>query len=98
MVRRDGALITRRVIFGMAKIPRPVRRRRNIKAWISGDGIEPHQCAVFNVSDDGVHLISMLADKIPDSFAIKFSPTSPSNGLCRVIWRANHSLGARYER
>ena len=45
-----------------------------------------------------MHLVSMLADKIPDSFAIKFNRMSPNNGACRVIWRSNYSFGAKYER
>ena len=82
----------------MPKTPRPVRRRRNIKAWISADGFDPLQCSVFNMSETGLQLISVLADKIPDTFNIKISRTSPNNGPCQVIWRRQHSLGVKYER
>jgi hypothetical protein len=53
---------------------------------------------VSDVSDGGMKVVSILADKIPDTFSVEFNPTSPRNGLCRVVWRKNSSLGAKFER
>jgi hypothetical protein len=82
----------------MRRSARSARRRRYIKAWISGEGISNHQCSVSDVSDGGMKVVSILADKIPDTFTVEFNPTSPRNGLCHVVWRKNSSLGAKFER
>jgi hypothetical protein len=42
-------------------------------------------------------LDSKLADKIPDTFSVKFNATSPSNGRCRVE-SSRSSIGAKFER
>jgi hypothetical protein len=82
----------------MKKIARSARRRRHLKAWISAEGIPDHQCSVNNVSASGMNIVSMLADKLPKTFTVKFNPTSPNNGPCRVVWRKNFSLGVKFER
>ena len=82
----------------MKRIARSPRRRRYIKAWISGEGFSSHRCSVSDVSDGGMKVISILADKIPDTFTVKFNPTSPQNGRCHVVWRKNSSLGVKFER
>jgi hypothetical protein len=78
--------------------PRAVRRRRYTTAWISGDGFPEHECSVFDISDSGMKLISKLADKIPDSFAVRFNSSSPNNGRCRVVWRKGSSIGVKFDR
>ena len=86
-------------VQGMKKIARSVRRRRRyIRAWISGEGISNHQCSVSDISDSGMKLVSILADKIPDAFTVKFNATSPNNGRCRVVWRKSFSLGVKFDR
>jgi hypothetical protein len=82
----------------MKRIARSARRRRYIKAWISGEGVSNHQCSVSDVSDDGMKVISIMADKIPDMFSVEFNPTSPKNGLYHVVWRKASSLGAKFVR
>jgi hypothetical protein len=82
----------------MKRIARSARRRRYIKAWISGEGVSNHQCSVSDVSDGGMKVISIMADKIPDTFNVEFNPTSPKNGLYHVVWRKNSSLGAKFVR
>jgi hypothetical protein len=82
----------------MKQIARSARRRRYLKAWILAEGIPDHECSVNNVSASGMNIVSMLADKLPETFTVKFSRTSPTIGLCRVIWRKNFSLGVKFER
>jgi hypothetical protein len=53
---------------------------------------------VSDLADGGMKVISILADKIPDTFTVKFNQTSPQNGLCHVVWRKNSSLGVKFER
>jgi hypothetical protein len=82
----------------MQKIERSVRRRRYTKAWVSAEGITNLECSVIDVSDGGMKLVSALADKIPDTFTVRFNSTSPNNGLCQVIWRRPRSLGVKFVR
>jgi hypothetical protein len=82
----------------MAKIIRSTRRRRHIKAWVSGEGITNHECSVYDISDGGMMLVSKLADKIPNAFTVKFNAMSPNNGPCRVVWRSSSSIGAKFDR
>lgn len=82
----------------MKKFTRSARRRRYTKAWISGQGISNHECSVFDVSDGGMMLVSILANMIPDVFTVKFNPTSPNNGRCRVVWRKSSSIGVKFDR
>ena len=69
-----------------------------MKAWVSAEGIDKLRCSVFDVSDGGMKLVSILADKIPDTFNIKFNATSPNNGPCRVAWRGVSTLGVKFDR
>lgn len=82
----------------MKKFTRSVRRRRYTTAWISGNGISNHECSVFDVSDGGMMLVSMLADTIPDTFTVRFNATSPNNGRCRIVWRKGSSIGVKFVR
>jgi hypothetical protein len=79
-------------------VRRTPRRRRHIKARIFGEGISDLECSVYDISDDGLMLISKLADKIPNTFNVRFNATSPNNGPCRVIWRSRSSIGAKFIR
>jgi hypothetical protein len=82
----------------MPKLVRAPRRRRYIKAWISAEGLPDLECSVCDISDGGMLLVSKLADKIPDTFTIKFNATSPNNGPCRVVWRNGSTVGAMFDR
>lgn len=82
----------------MTKLVRSTRRRRYTTAWISGNGIPNHECSVHDISDEGMRLVSKLADKLPDEFKVKFNPTSPNNGPCRVVWRKSSSMGVKFKR
>ena len=77
---------------------RSTRRRRHITAWISGEGFSNHECSVCDISDGGMMVVSELADKIPDTFNVRFNATSPNNGRCRVVWRKGSSIGVKFDR
>jgi hypothetical protein len=83
---------------GMKKLTRSLRRRRYTTAWISGVGISNQECSVFDVSDGGMMLVSTLADKIPETFTVRFNATSPNNGRCRIVWRKSSSIGVKFVR
>ena len=80
------------------KLVRAPRRRRHIKAWISGDGITNLEVLVSDISDGGMMLVSNLADKIPKEFTVKFNDTTPNNGPCRVVWRSGLPIGVKFDR
>ena len=82
----------------MPKLVRAPRRRRNIKAWVSGEGVSNLECSVHDISENGMMLVTKLADKIPNTFTVRFNATSPNNGPCRVIWRSGSSIGAKFDR
>jgi hypothetical protein len=82
----------------MPKLVRVPRRRRRIKAWISGEGISNLECSVQDISEDGMMLVSKLVDKIPKTFTVRFNAMSPNNGPCRVVWRKSSSIGVKFDR
>lgn len=92
---RDGALRKATIV---PKLVRRPRRRRQIKAWISGEGISNLECSVYDISGGGMMLVSKFADKIPNSFTVRFNATSPNNGPCRVVWRKASSIGVKFDR
>jgi hypothetical protein len=81
----------------MPKLVRAPRRRRNIKAWVSGEGVTNLECSVYDISETGMMLVTKLADKIPNTFTVRFNATSPNNGPCRVVWRSGLSIGAKFD-
>jgi hypothetical protein len=79
-------------------LARATRRRRYIKAWISGKGIANVECSVYDISDGGMMLVTKFADKIPNTFNVKFNATSPNNGPCHVVWRNGSTIGVMFDR
>ena len=82
----------------MPNLVRVPRRRRNIKALVSGEGVSKLECSVPDVSETNMMLVTKLADKIPNAFTVRFNATSHDNGPCRMVWRSGSSIGAKFDR
>ena len=56
-------------------------------------GFEPHRCAVVYATPEGACVSSSV--ELPDLFVLH-EVNSPTERICRVVWRQNELLGVEY--
>lgn len=84
-----------------ARTPGPQERRRTGRyptfqgARIVGDGREPIDCVVRNLSKTGACLQVATAVGVPERFALRYKPGRAVD--CHVVWRKQRLLGVEFK-
>ena len=78
-------------------------RRQHLRVeWISSGSIVPgggkleRPCTVYNLSNGGAKLSGIMAETLPDAFALRLSPRGGAVKKCRIIWRTKHEVGIEF--
>lgn len=73
------------------------RHRVECPGWLDfGDGLPPHDCTVWDMSDGGARIEVDGAAEVPAEFFLSFTRDGSVGRLCQVIWRTESQIGARY--
>jgi len=67
------------------------------EAWLSLEGGERCDCAVFDISHIGARINIPDSEAIPDNFVLFFAENGSARRRCRVIWRKPRELGVKFE-
>ena len=52
------------------------------------------QCTVIDISNSGVRLSA--AHQVPDEFSLILNDATGVRHKCRVVWRRDHQIGAKF--
>jgi PilZ domain len=73
------------------------RRRENRRAWVeSPDGARRLECRLWDISDDGVRFTIDAPSGVPYEFFLVLSKDGKERRQCRVMWRSDEQVGARF--
>ncbi len=75
-------------------------RRRSFRVeWNSTamiyDGTMARPCILTNFSNGGAKITGVVVSTVPDEFSLRITPHSRPH-RCRVLWRAEESLGVLF--
>jgi len=75
-----------------------VRRLIDISAKLFA-GVEAPvwDCVVMDISSNGARIAVDAVDDIPDLFTLRLTTRGRTSHRCRVIWRAAHQMGVKFE-
>jgi hypothetical protein len=73
------------------------RHRVHCPAWVDvGDGAHVRSCKLWDVSDTGVRITIDAPHEVPMEFSLILSADGGIRRRCRIIWRSDNQIGARY--
>jgi hypothetical protein len=73
------------------------RQRENRRVWIdAGPGVRPQECALWDISEDGVRITVDAPHGVPFEFFLVLSKDGKVRRRCRVVWRSDEQIGARF--
>ncbi len=73
------------------------RQRVQCPAWIDlGDGSQVRSCTLWDVSEAGARISVEAPADVPREFFLVLSADGTVRRRCRVIWRSDEQIGARY--
>jgi hypothetical protein len=73
------------------------RQRVNCPAWVDiGDGSPVRPCTLWDVSEAGARISIEAPADVPKEFSLVLSADGSVRRRCRVIWRSDAQIGARY--
>jgi hypothetical protein len=79
------------------ELRRSMREPVQFPAWIDiGDGSQPHDCTVLDVSDGGARILLLSPAELPKEFWLVLTKDRTRRRHCRVVWRANTQAGVEY--
>jgi hypothetical protein len=85
----DRAMVTEK-----RKAPRKTLDR---PGWImAGDGGEPRECRVCDVSQRGARLGVERVNEVPDYFVLRLSVDGRVSRHCIVVWRTRDEVGVEF--
>jgi hypothetical protein len=71
------------------------RRVLDSAAKIIGDQtMGPFQCTIVDISNSGVRLA--VRRDVPDEFSLILNDATGVRHKCRVVWRRDHQIGAKF--
>ncbi len=80
-----------------------IERRRSLRenvqfpAWIDiGDGSQPRNCTVLDVSDGGARIEIAFPAELPKEFWLVLSRDRTRRRYCRRAWRSTTEIGVEY--
>ncbi len=59
------------------------------------DGTMARPCILTNFSNGGAKITGVVVSTVPDEFSLRITPHSRPHS-CRVLWRAEESLGVMF--
>src|SRR5262249_8335163 len=72
------------------------RQRENRTAWIDRGSGELPEPQLWDISDAGVRINVDSPLRVPFEFFLVLSKDGKTRRKCRVVWRSEDQLGARY--
>jgi hypothetical protein len=73
------------------------RQRENRKVWLdAGNGAPLQECTLWDISDAGVRLTVETPHAVPFEFFLALSKDGKARRKCRVVWRSDEQIGARF--
>ena len=74
-----------------------IREQVKFPAWIDfGDGSQPRDCTVLDVSEDGARIIVSSPAELPKEFWLVLSADRMRRRQCRIVWSSDTQVGVRY--
>jgi hypothetical protein len=76
---------------------RSIREHAQFPAWIDvGDGSQPRDCTVLDVSEDGARIMVSSPAKLPKEFWLVLSKDTTRRRHCQMVWRSDTEVGLKY--
>lgn len=75
----------------------PRRQLNNHSGWITLDGgITKHDCVVLDVAPGGARIVTDVVIDVGERFGLTLVPSRPKLQECEVVWRRDHTFGAKF--
>ena len=76
---------------------RSLREHVQFPAWIDiGDGSQPRNCTVLDVSEDGARIMLSSTAELPKEFWLVLTKDGTRRRHCRMVWRTETQIGVEY--
>ena len=73
------------------------RQRADSPAWVdAGDGSQARNCTLWDMSEAGVRITIDRPVDVPAEFWLMLPGGATMRRRCKVIWRSDQQIGARY--
>ncbi len=77
---------------------RKTRRLIDVSAKLfTGVDAPVWDCVVMNISENGARIALERHEDIPEQFTLLLVSYGHASHACRVMWRAGHQLGVKFE-
>ena len=74
-----------------------IREQVQFPAWIDfGDGSQPRDCTVLDVSEDGARIMVSSPVKLPKEFWLVLSKDRTRRRHCQMVWHSDTEVGLKY--
>lgn len=82
---------------GSAEKRKDRRQTMNSTCWIDvGEGKNPIECHVANISDSGARLLCKAPDQLPDEFNLYLTRDGTVGRRCKVVRRGTTEAGLHF--